>query len=469
MTTTAAPGWVWDPYYGGPRPTTIPWERPTGRPMVKPDAIPLRGPAPKPISLGPYINPIIGTALVVLMSNTAERLEEIYLEGSPIWDDIERRVRSFGLVQWDLDDWAELGEASNELWDVFTGLLPTDTEIAQHLMEHPPIPGETAETTPPSPDGIDPTRLLPFVSGMVAPGALTIEDRFSIIGGHRAEYVWQPTPPPVEISITNPAITSSWRFTQEDGYGEISTDIPAPDAQPAPYSPDRPDYGTAPQSLGDRWQAIDHHLSQAGPSPWHERQVAYFTRYPFLNLPEGRKPFSQTGAAVQEALERLTAPAVEPLPLAQVITQRTQTGNFGLSMRVSRTANPTYAAETTLSRDQKWASQLYYMMILKLVNRTWGTVSEVIDMMEVIFRSITVDGKKINWTDPDSIERLLHGDIEVDMEALVIGALQEQTMDMLIGMMSQAEKRLMLRLFGPSHWVNNLFGMPSTWIRRLSP
>ena len=109
-----------------------------------------------------------------------------------------------------------------------------------------------------------------------------------------------------------------------------------------------------------------------------------------------------------------------------------------------------------------------YMMMLKAVNRTWGRVSEVIDSLEVIFRNIRVDGKAVRWDQPGALDLVLSAeDIEVDTEGLITGLYQEWLMDSLIGIMSQAEKRFMLRLFGPAHVLNNLYGMPSTWYRRL--
>ena len=43
---------------------------------------------------------------------------------------------------------------------------------------------------------------------------------------------------------------------------------------------------------------------------------------------------------------------------------------------------------------------------------------------------------------------------------------KEMLSDALIGVLSQAEKKLLLDKLGAGHWVNNVMGSPSTWLRR---
>ena len=110
------------------------------------------------------------------------------------------------------------------------------------------------------------------------------------------------------------------------------------------------------------------------------------------------------------------------------------------------------------------------MMLLKIVNRTYGKLSEIADTLRVLFKSLRVNGEKVDWRNVEDWREILDSSNEVtfDQEEAFLGLLQEQMLDLTWAAMSEVEKRLMLAIFGPGHWINNQMGLPTTWIRRLN-
>ena len=104
--------------------------------MAKPDARPLRGPEVRPKSIGPYVNPVIGVSIAILMTAVTARLEEELGDYDPggLLDKARSGFLGLGLVE----DWDQLLDAANEAWDLISHLIPSSTEIAEHLLLHPP-------------------------------------------------------------------------------------------------------------------------------------------------------------------------------------------------------------------------------------------------------------------------------------------------------------------------------------------
>jgi len=60
------------------------------------------------------------------------------------------------------------------------------------------------------------------------------------------------------------------------------------------------------------------------------------------------------------------------------------------------------------------------------------------------------------------------GEVQLAQNQFMRELLREQLMDLMIGSLRQAERMFMLRTFGESHAINNVYGTPTTWIRRLT-
>ena len=130
---------------------------------------------------------------------------------------------------------------------------------------------------------------------------------------------------------------------------------------------------------------------------------------------------------------------------------------------------PPPTTENTRYREGKTAHQQQYLAFLRFVNETYGRLSEALDFLEVLKSSLVIDGVQMTkWNDWTDILAMIAdgGDVELDLDKLMFGVLEEQIGDALIGRMSQVEKEYLLEKFGDSHLINNLMGSPSTWARR---
>ena len=131
---------------------------------------------------------------------------------------------------------------------------------------------------------------------------------------------------------------------------------------------------------------------------------------------------------------------------------------------------PEPGREFKKTHETKWANQTAYLALLASVNKWYGPISEVGDFIEILKSNIIIDGQRMSkyQSFDDILWMMANGeDVDLDVDGLMMGMLEETITDALIGMMSQAEKEMMLKTFGYGHWVNNMMGSPSTWIRRI--
>lgn len=137
------------------------------------------------------------------------------------------------------------------------------------------------------------------------------------------------------------------------------------------------------------------------------------------------------------------------------------------------------------SKDKKTKSQKMYLSALLFINRTWGKVSEAIDMINVFQASlkfkkdtrVCVNGVCImvraeqSFADlPIRYREAIFADTEglleytyIDYQDLIVGLAVEQASDFVIGKTNQLEGK----------WIKNhprlanMLGNPSTWARRV--
>ena len=170
-----------------------------------------------------------------------------------------------------------------------------------------------------------------------------------------------------------------------------------------------------------------------------------------------------------EHVEAQTSSLVDPLPNVEVVTQITPVGQLEIAIKPQplplENVDP---AERTLRRDQKKKSQMLYLGVVQMINRTWGKVSEVLDFWNALAWSFLVDGKPVKYklTPAEVLELLKQGRLEVDPERFARNLAWELVTDAIIGGLSRAEVEMLRKRYGNSHWIMNMYGMPSTWLRR---
>lgn len=181
--------------------------------------------------------------------------------------------------------------------------------------------------------------------------------------------------------------------------------------------------------------------------------------------------FDEIGRILDDALDRILPidwdvfievgmrPEVSPGGLKIKLKEKAQRLNRGARAR----------GESTLRKDSKMKHQRAYMALLAFINKTYGRASEVVDVIEAFQRSlVNRDGSAYQWQGYEKFyddwrNHLVDMHPDKFMEELIY----DQLMDALVGRLGEAEKRAMLKAFGPGHWVNNIVGLPSTWLHRL--
>jgi hypothetical protein len=177
-------------------------------------------------------------------------------------------------------------------------------------------------------------------------------------------------------------------------------------------------------------------------------------------------------------------PLVDHLPVIQIKlafnpAPTREKPHVSARLNVSRPVRASQALENVLRMDTKSKGQIAYMAALSVTNRTWGKLDEVIDMAEVLVDSLLVDGVPLTevpdwallvnpWTKMQAIWQLgVQGRIELDTQKFMQGMMAEIITDLAIGYLSQAELHMMRNLFPPNHPLMNVYGMPTTWARRM--
>ena len=148
----------------------------------------------------------------------------------------------------------------------------------------------------------------------------------------------------------------------------------------------------------------------------------------------------------------------EPLPEAQIEISANQEEGIEYKQtqadEVQLAENVVSEREMTLRRDTKTESQMLYMGALNLVTKTWGPISEALDVLDVLKDSFIVNGKRrYNLTVDEIRQALLDDDvdIELDIDAFVGGVLRETLEDLLIGKLSKGETALLKEMLPLNH------------------
>jgi len=376
---------------------------------------------------------ISGPGLVAMLIALEFGLDE-FLGPKETLEEILTGSRAFAAAAApDYDDWVddqvdpkpgELPDAAND--DVYSS--GHSDEYRQFFKEDYVWSETIPPGGPPSDESIN--NLFLAVAAQQMDGALTTDGNL---------YHWDPSPPPVEITMP------TW-----PGFS-VAPEVSAPGQMSWNFYIAPPQIHWAPETP-----------SPPAVSPNQTRVAAYATQ---LAL-----------GAYYQAYENVDAlPAVE-VSVAPITGART---GIRVNVQVRPQTKAAEAAEHLLMRDSKMAHQLAYMGLLVFVNKTWGPISEALDFAEVLMASITIDGQKMNkqWLsdfldDPqNALDELFDlwraGKVELDPQALMVGLMAETITDLSIAMLSDMEKRAMLALFGQGHLINNMLGMPSTWARRL--
>lgn len=125
-------------------------------------------------------------------------------------------------------------------------------------------------------------------------------------------------------------------------------------------------------------------------------------------------------------------------------------------------------AESTFRKDQKWKSTQRYLAVLNIVNKTWGRISEVMDVGKALIDNLydeTGEVRKIRRWD-QAYELMRAGRLELDVEGFLMQVMYQELMDRGIAMLGRAEDKWMKDHFPLDHPLNNMFGRPSTWVSR---
>jgi hypothetical protein len=135
---------------------------------------------------------------------------------------------------------------------------------------------------------------------------------------------------------------------------------------------------------------------------------------------------------------------------------------------------PDPAEEWTRRRDIKSKNAMLYVGFIKLINKTYGEISEIRDLWEVIVKNVIIeyDGEVIYYDELSGREQLAllgaiaDGDAEllIDGDGLIFDLFMMELIDRSIGKLKQSEREW-LRENG----IGGLFdyGNPSTWFSRI--
>ncbi len=183
------------------------------------------------------------------------------------------------------------------------------------------------------------------------------------------------------------------------------------------------------------------------------------------------------------------APNVLPLTRVELLT------NLNVATKVARLRvarmRVTKRPQRELRKrrqDKKGKSQLMYMAAVRFTNRTWGVVSELLDLSVILAKNFYVRKSRRGYGATRQSEwirvgdmypndqtywfnRFINGDINAaewnfDQQQFLIDFLVMEIGDYLIGAASRLESTAMNKFFGKGHPINNLFGRPSTWYCR---
>ena len=384
---------------------------------------------------------------------------------------------------------------------------------------------EVMDVTPPTPENPF-TTITSLTASSIASmyNNITIDDLDSSV-------TWPLQDPQVpHITITNPETSATFSSSEGTVTAVVTQtvekedithvlEVPVPELPPAPADPGLTPYEqyqldqlnqnnlipsfTLPQgedaisginaSIQQTVSNIDSYTSHI--TAQIERQI-----YQYLATPEGQVVMQAINDKVQRLLQeqivtntveaplpevtpevsvQISAPPIvdttptpaidQPVPLPDVAPATPVETTTVPQIKIEVKARPqTIAVERTLRKDTKTKSQLAYLSLLNLVNKTWGEVSELKDFLDILFDNVQVNGRSgRNLTFNELIQALQDGELDVDADQLLVDLATEELLDTYIAALSQFEKRVLLESLPLDHPLLNMYGNPSTWARRL--
>ena len=168
-------------------------------------------------------------------------------------------------------------------------------------------------------------------------------------------------------------------------------------------------------------------------------------------------PATATASAVMHrisvnVLSRLFGPALNPFFMWNILMNVHPNGRIEIKQKTAPKAKAR-TAETIRDHGGKKAHQNYYMAMLRFINQTYGRIDEIEDFLDIIKQNLIVNGNRLSkhedWT--VVFRKVRNGDVDLDWQNVMIDLLEMTVEDMVIGQMSQIERKMMLDKFGDSH------------------
>jgi hypothetical protein len=164
----------------------------------------------------------------------------------------------------------------------------------------------------------------------------------------------------------------------------------------------------------------------------------------------------------------------------------TRDSRRGFRTQVRRTRTNNRREQTRRRRDRKSKGQLKYMAAIRFVNQSWGRVDEIRDFHRAIVSNVElqlsgynvdIPLENLGWeaqvafflgldefTSEGITYKIDHWDI--DAEGVMGDLFMNWATDKMIGVASRMENSLLQKYVPDNHFIRNMYGNPSTWIRR---
>lgn len=131
------------------------------------------------------------------------------------------------------------------------------------------------------------------------------------------------------------------------------------------------------------------------------------------------------------------------------------------SPRFRQGSNPEW---TRRNNEEKTGGAAGYLALKHFVDKTYGTLSEFKEFMDVIKGAVIINGRAAHsWADVHAA--IGSGMYQLDMDKLIWGVFYNEIQDRMYGELAGYEKKVFKETLGSSSWAMR-YGLPTTWARR---